>query len=356
MHRTTFAGTQRTRRTSAGRHRTRTLKNWLPRHWPPGHRTHRPRRCAGLRACLCHRRDWPRSRSFVYRARSSLRNNHARRRRLRRSRNHRRSRTRRSRWSLGRGGSRNRSLRRKHRGRGGCHQTWRRCNRRRGWSRDRSMRGSWPFRHRSSHSRPHRGWRRRGCRYGSRRRDRRWRWSCHRRRGRGTSDDCWRSRRARTWRRRFFLLCDSSQHISRPGDVRQVNLGLDFFFAAQRARGLHRRRRRLGRAAQMDPYLFRFMILDGTGMGLLLRHPDSGQRVEDGFTLNFQLPGEIVDSNLAHPAFLVLRVALRSSSRPHGVSVLHSHAIEDVRVCHDLFNCFGSGASFRLLLFVCIFV
>jgi len=46
------------------------------------------------------------------------------------------------------------------------------------------------------------------------------------------------------------------------------------------------------------------MLLKRTGMGLLLRHPDGGQRVEDGFTLNFQLPGEIVDSNLAHPAFL----------------------------------------------------
>jgi hypothetical protein len=106
----------------------------------------------------------------------------------------------------------------------------------------------------------------------------------------------------------------------------------------------------------MDPHLFRFMILDGTGMGLLLRHPDGGQRVENGFTLNFQLPGEIVDSNLAHPAFLVLRFALRSSSRPHGVSVLHSHAIEGVRVCHDLFNCFGSRPGFRLMLFVFVFV
>jgi len=55
----------------------------------------------------------------------------------------------------------------------------------------------------------------------------------------------------------------------------------------------------------MDPHFFRFVILEGTGMGLLLRHPDGGQHVEDGFTFHFQLSGEIVDSNLAHPTFLV---------------------------------------------------
>jgi len=60
----------------------------------------------------------------------------------------------------------------------------------------------------------------------------------------------------------------------------------------------------------MDPHFFRFMFLERAGMGLLLRHPDDGKRVENGFAFNFQLPGEIVDSNLTHPAFLVLRVVL----------------------------------------------
>jgi hypothetical protein len=35
---------------------------------------------------------------------------------------------------------------------------------------------------------------------------------------------------------RFFLLRNRLQHISRTRDVRQINLGLDFFFAANRAR------------------------------------------------------------------------------------------------------------------------
>jgi hypothetical protein len=55
--------------------------------------------------------------------------------------------------------------------------------------------------------------------------------------------------------------------------MRQINLGLDFFFAAQRARG-PRRRLRFGRAADVGPYFFRFMLLERTGMGLLLRHSD----------------------------------------------------------------------------------
>jgi hypothetical protein len=64
------------------------------------------------------------------------------------------------------------------------------------------------------------------------------------------------------------------EHIAGTGDVRQIDLGLDFFFAAQRARGAGRRGLRFGRAADVQPYFFRFMLLERTGMGLLLRHPD----------------------------------------------------------------------------------
>jgi hypothetical protein len=56
--------------------------------------------------------------------------------------------------------------------------------------------------------------------------------------------------------------------------VRQINLGLDFFFAAQWARGTGGRRLRFGRAADVGSHFFRFMLLERTGMGLLLRHPD----------------------------------------------------------------------------------
>jgi hypothetical protein len=58
------------------------------------------------------------------------------------------------------------------------------------------------------------------------------------------------------------LLRDRLQHISRPGNVRQVDLGLDFFVAAKWTRGLGRRSLRFGRAAEMDPHFFRFMLLE----------------------------------------------------------------------------------------------
>ena len=104
---------------------------------------------------------------------------------------------------------------------------------------------------------------------------RRRRWSCGRcRRRRSRLGRNRRRCRSNRGRSRFLLLRDCFQHISRPGDVRQIDLGLDFFFAALSARGAGRRGLRLGRPTEVGPYLFRFMLLERTGMGLLLRHPD----------------------------------------------------------------------------------
>jgi len=99
-------------------------------------------------------------------------------------------------------------------------------------------------------------------------------------------------------------LRDGLEHISRPGNVRQIDLGLNFFFAAQRAGGLRGVRLRFAGGAEVGAYFYRFVLLQRTGMRLLLCHPDERQHVENGFALDFQLSGEIVDSNLAHPAFL----------------------------------------------------
>jgi hypothetical protein len=54
--------------------------------------------------------------------------------------------------------------------------------------------------------------------------------------------------------------------------MRQINLGLDFFFAAHRTRGARRRALRFGRAAEIRPHLLGFMVLDGTGVRLFLSH------------------------------------------------------------------------------------
>jgi hypothetical protein len=39
-------------------------------------------------------------------------------------------------------------------------------------------------------------------------------------------------------------------------------------------------------------------------MGLLLGDANFRQDIENSFTFDFQLPGQIVDSNLTHPPFL----------------------------------------------------
>jgi hypothetical protein len=44
-------------------------------------------------------------------------------------------------------------------------------------------------------------------------------------------------------------------------------------------------------------------------MRLLFGHSDERKRVENGLALNFQFSGEIVDSNLTHPAFRTPRCA-----------------------------------------------
>jgi hypothetical protein len=54
----------------------------------------------------------------------------------------------------------------------------------------------------------------------------------------------------------------------------------------------------------MSPHLLRFVLFDRTGVGLLLGDSDYDQDVKNCFALDFQFPGQIVDSNLTHPPFL----------------------------------------------------
>lgn len=249
-------------------------------------------------------RNWSRTRRrcLVHRPRSGLRNDHARRRRLRRPNNRGCSGARCRRRRLRRGGSRyGRRCRRGWRNccRGGRRWTRRRRNRCcRLWCRSRGLLDGRRYDHGTRWS-GRLDWRGRG-----------WRSRCGpRRRSHNCGLRC-DGRRCRPRRRRnhcFLLLRDGFEHVSRTGDVRQIDLRLDFFFAAQRASGLGSLRRRFRCAADMRAHLLCFVVLERTGMGLLLRHSDERQHVENGFAFNFQLPCEIVDSNLAHPAFLVPR-------------------------------------------------
>jgi|HubBroStandDraft_6_1064221.scaffolds.fasta_scaffold159713_2 hypothetical protein len=301
MHRPALARTQRWARCTrrSARHRRTPLKDWLPRHRPSRYGTIQP---ANWNSGL-HRR-WRRSqRSLVHRSRSGLRNNHARHRRLRSNRTRRNGSRRRS--ARGYGGRRCRRGNLCHRRR--RRRTCRRCAHGRGWNRRRGYRRR---NHRTWNNWSRRSSRHRRCRRCHRRlryrRRNHWPahasgWRCCRR-----SMCHWRHHRTRRhWRRnRFLLLSNGSQHIPRSGNVRQINFGLDFFFAAKPARtGLASRRRTFRRGADVHPHFLRFVLFQRTGVRLLLRHSYRCQRVENGFALNFQLSGKIVDSNLTHPAF-----------------------------------------------------
>jgi hypothetical protein len=133
--------------------------------------------------------------------------------------------------------------------------------------------------------------------------------------------------------------------------MRQIDLGLDFFFAAWRFSGSSGGRLRFAGGAEVNAYLLCFVLFQRTGMRLLLSHPDHWQHVENSSAFDFQLPGEIVDSNLTHPAFRYLRAVLKSSSRPHGVNWF-PHKIEDSAGLLFIFPCsiFRSNALFCGLL------
>jgi len=101
------------------------------------------------------------------------------------------------------------------------------------------------------------------------------------------------------------LLVDQLQHIAWLGDVRQVDLGLDFVGLGARCAGGLRRTLRFGSSAKMRAHLLRFMILNGTGVGFLFGDAHHRQYIENRLAFDFQLPGQIVNSNLAHPPSLV---------------------------------------------------
>ena len=100
----------------------------------------------------------------------------------------------------------------------------------------------------------------------------------------------------------------------------KVNLGLDFIsVGASRpgrpAGGLCR-----AGSAEAGTDFFRFMVFKRTGMALLLGDSNFRKHIENRLTFDFQLPCQIVDSNLAHPPFRPPDCSAKSSYQPHGVS------------------------------------
>jgi hypothetical protein len=96
-------------------------------------------------------------------------------------------------------------------------------------------------------------------------------------------------------------LRDRAQHVAGTRDVRQIDLGFDFFFAVTGGpRGFARARSGFAAGAKMLPNQFRFILFQRTGVRLLFRNSYRGQGVKNFLALDFQLTGQIIDSNL-HP-------------------------------------------------------
>jgi hypothetical protein len=88
--------------------------------------------------------------------------------------------------------------------------------------------------------------------------------------------------------RRFpllFLLLNGAQHISRPGNVRQINLWLLF----DRSRPVRRTGRRFSATAKGGAHTPGLVFLYRTGMRFLLRNSHFWEDVENHSALDFQL-------------------------------------------------------------------
>jgi hypothetical protein len=86
--------------------------------------------------------------------------------------------------------------------------------------------------------------------------------------------------------------------------VREIDLGLDFVRVGAACAGRLAGTLGFARGTEMGPDLLGFVLFNGTGVSLLLSDSNCHKRFEKRLALDFQLPGQIVDSNLAHPPFL----------------------------------------------------
>jgi hypothetical protein len=111
----------------------------------------------------------------------------------------------------------------------------------------------------------------------------------------------------------FLLLSYGLENIARAGNMGQINLRLDFLFAARRVSWPGQVRRGFRRPTEVGSHFFSFVFFERAGVSLLLGDSGKREHIQNGFALNFQFSCKIVDSNLTHPAFPVPRVVLRSS-------------------------------------------
>jgi hypothetical protein len=86
--------------------------------------------------------------------------------------------------------------------------------------------------------------------------------------------------------------------------VGEIDLGFNLIARSSGQTGMLRRSLRFADSAQVSTHLVCLMLFHGTGVRLLLSDAYFRKCVENRFAFDFQLPGQIVNSNLAHPPFL----------------------------------------------------
>jgi hypothetical protein len=117
----------------------------------------------------------------------------------------------------------------------------------------------------------------------------------------------------------------------------EVDLGLDFIGVGASRPGGPAGSLRSAAGAEAGTDLVRFMVFERTGMALLLGDSNFRKYIENRFTFDFQLPCQIVDSNLAHPPFRPPDCSAKSSYQPHGFSFqVRANACVSARESHLL--------------------
>jgi len=98
----------------------------------------------------------------------------------------------------------------------------------------------------------------------------------------------------------FLFLSDGAQDVAGTGDMREVDLGLDFGLAMSRVGRLVSGGGLAAVGAKTLADQVGFVFFERTGMRFLLGNAHFRQNVKNFLALDFQLTGQIIDSNL-HP-------------------------------------------------------
>ena len=101
----------------------------------------------------------------------------------------------------------------------------------------------------------------------------------------------------------MLFLRDQLKDVAGLGNVREIDLGFDLVVAAGCARGARAGRGSFGARFKNGAHLLSLVVLERTGVRLLLGDTSFRKNVENRLAFNFQLPSQIVDSNLTHPPY-----------------------------------------------------